>query len=359
MAGINNSGRANPDDYQLGRGIIYFAPQDATSGPVNGEAENGLYRDLGNATEFNLTVDSETLEHTSSLQGLQTVDKEVRLSQQISFAFTLDEINFDNLAEFFSGTPTEVEAAPLNPTAFFSVNGAGPTSALPAGSNDQGACLIRPTKAGRWVDLVYNYANGSTFTGGLSGAAVNANQRWYDLDPRKVYGAGNNESQVVVVYGITQASVETGGTPAGTATEGTDYEIDYTFGRIFIIDGGAMDVPAVDVWIRVDIRPHEGDGTAGAPYPALHQTVKAVTKASISGTLKFVADNPADDGHKTEYQLHNVSLQPEGDFSLIGDEFTTMQFTGTIESSSIATQTDPRTLTITTHDGGSQPSFSA
>ena len=46
MAGPNTTGLANPNDLNLGRGIIYAAAIDSTTGLP------GAYRDLGNAPAF-------------------------------------------------------------------------------------------------------------------------------------------------------------------------------------------------------------------------------------------------------------------------------------------------------------------
>jgi hypothetical protein len=63
--------------------------------------------------------------------------------------------------------------------------------------------------------------------------------------------------------------------------------------------------------------------------------------------MKFVAENPADNSEKTEYQFHKVTLRSEGDFSLIGDEWTTGQLTGTVESNSTADPDSPYVTTRT------------
>lgn len=98
MPGRNLTGLPNTEDYTLGRGIVLFAPL------VNGIP--GAYRDLGNAPEFNISIETETVEHQSSRQGLRVVDKEVVISQKVSLSLTLDELNHENLALVFSGTST-------------------------------------------------------------------------------------------------------------------------------------------------------------------------------------------------------------------------------------------------------------
>lgn len=99
--GVSNStGTNNVQDYNLGRGIIYAAELDPSTGlPVE-------YRDLGNCPSFNLSVDIEELIHRTSRSGLSTVDKRLVISQTINFNLVLEELSADNLALFFSGLAT-------------------------------------------------------------------------------------------------------------------------------------------------------------------------------------------------------------------------------------------------------------
>lgn len=97
MPGPSTTGKPNTQDYNLGRGILYFAPVDATTGKPK------EYRDLGNCTAFTVTTDLETLEHFSSRTGLKTLDREVTLSRKLTCGWTLDEWNHENLADLFSG----------------------------------------------------------------------------------------------------------------------------------------------------------------------------------------------------------------------------------------------------------------
>lgn len=280
MAGLNTTGGANTSDYNLGRGKVYFAPL------TNGIP--GAYRDLGNSPEFNVQVESETLQHFSSREGTRTVDKEVVISQSVGVTFQLDEVNFQNLALFFSG---KAEAnALVNPAV-------------------AGVANIQITAA---VEL----------------------GRWYDLTSQNG-GAGTR------LYDIASANISLVGDPGGSATplvEGTDYTLDLAFGRVFFLST-AVNVSAGD----------EVEFTAAADAGAVApDEVKALTQTNVVGALKFVSENPADNDKQTEYQFHQVSLKADGDFALIGDEFTTMGFTATAERNETADPDSP-TLTIRTH----------
>ena len=76
MPGVNTTGVPNTNDYNLGRGIVYFSLLDTNGLPTGG------YRDLGNAPEFNVSFETETLEHQASRLGLKVTDKEVVISQK-------------------------------------------------------------------------------------------------------------------------------------------------------------------------------------------------------------------------------------------------------------------------------------
>jgi hypothetical protein len=107
MPGINTTGTPNTEDYNLGRGIVYFSTLNAS-------------------------------EHLSSREGLKTVDKEVVVSQKMTLSLTLDEINFQNLALLFSG-----ETATLtNP----SIAGFAKYEMITAASGG--------VELGRWYDIV-------------------------------------------------------------------------------------------------------------------------------------------------------------------------------------------------------------
>lgn len=268
MGGLNTTGANNTNDYSLGRGKLYAAVLS------NGVPDDNGWRDLGNCTEFNVSQEVETLEHLNSQAGLKTVDKEVVLSQKMNLAFSLDQINFQNMALFFSGD--SVDDAITNPA----VAGVADV-ALIASAPDYSAI------GGRWYDL-------------KSSAGV----RIYDIDKTKLSLASDTA-------GADNALVE-----------GTDYDVDEKWGRVFIRPGTTLVDPGDDVEFTLT-----ADAAAVAP-----DEVRGLTQTSVIVALKFIAANPASNDAETEFQFHQVSLKPEGDFSLIGDDWTTMGFTAKAES---------------------------
>lgn len=269
MPGVNTTGIPNTNDYNLGRGIVYFAPLDSGGLPLG-------FRDLGNAPEFNISFETETLTHQSSRQGLKVTDKEVVISQECKLSLTLDEINFENLAIAMSG----------------------------AALNDQDINL---------------YKVGVT-NAELATAAEYVQNRWYDLrDPATGKRAFN-----ITTAGHVVLKHNAGAT---TLTAGTDYTLDAKMGRVFV------KVASVTTALTFDLTLNAG----AVPI----DMVRALTSSSISGALKFVASNPADGDKYTEYHFHKVSLKPQGDLALIGDDWSQMQFEGVAESNTAADALSP------------------
>lgn len=284
MAGINTTGEAKTNDYNLGRGKLYFALLD-TSGHPKG------YRFLGNSPEFNITVDTETLEHQSSQAGLKVTDKEVTVSQKVTATISLDELNFDNLALFFSGTTSQH------------------TNTATTGVVADAAGNIAVDGKSQWYDIYQS-------TTGLP-TSDSSGDRMYDLGAVTVSGPSGTPVYVV----------------------DTDYKVDLKMGRIFIVGTGT--IPASGN-IEVDVAANiSGDDAVDQAY--------ALISSSVVGALKFIAENPADSDTQTEYQFHQISLKATGDMPLIGDEYSVLQLTGAAEKNITADPNSP-TLTIRSHD---------
>jgi hypothetical protein len=75
----------------VGRGVLKFDRWDDDNLPT------GL-RDLGNATEFTVTVEVTELEHFSSREGIKKKDKTINLQANGKGKFTLEEYDLQNLA---------------------------------------------------------------------------------------------------------------------------------------------------------------------------------------------------------------------------------------------------------------------
>jgi hypothetical protein len=89
-------------NYTLGRGELYFAPfAPGTTNPL-GE------RYFGNTPEFNISVESETLDHFSADTPIREKDRSAALQVNRSASLMTDDIDPDNVALFFLGSDSVV-----------------------------------------------------------------------------------------------------------------------------------------------------------------------------------------------------------------------------------------------------------
>lgn len=278
MPGLNLSGTANTDDYNVGRGRAYFATLDANGIPKG-------YRFLGNAPEMNVSVEAETLTHQSSTGGLRVTDKEVVISQTATLAVTLDEINFENVALFFSGS-----------TASF--------------DNSQAAA--------------------ATPVDGTGNLVVDAVGRWYDIY-QTAAGLPTSDSSGDRMYDIGTVTI------AG-AVEGVDFDVDHVMGRVFVRASTSV--------LTVGVSPFDLDVAQNSGADVAVDEVRALTQSAVVGAFKFIGENPAAGDRMVEMQFHKISLKAEGDFALISDEFTALALTGVAERNEAAGGASSPTLTI-------------
>jgi len=157
----------------LGRGEVHFSRFKTGTQTPEG------YRYFGNTPEFNLTADSETLDHYGMDAGLKEKDKSVTLQTNRRGTFTCDDIDLENLAVFFMGTASTVAQAS---------------------------------------------ATGTTET--IEGVI-----------PGRSYQIGVSTSTPTGVRSVTMNTVEVS---AVAKTDGTDYEIDAARGIITILEGGSI-----------------------------------------------------------------------------------------------------------------------
>ncbi len=274
--GLNTTGTNNVDEYNVGKGVLYIADLDANGFPKE-------WRDLGNAPAFGITPTEETLEHFSSRQALRELDKEVVVSKKIDITFDLEELDLDNLGDFFAGTP---DTTYLNPAK--------------AGT---GGFVVLDTaipKLGRWYDLHHTVAGVRT--------------RLYDVLAtdtivRKTTGA------VVLVLG-------------------TDYDLDTKWGRIFL----RVDAAAIAAGDDLDYS-HAGNAAAVNP-----EQVIALTQSSKVVALKFISENPTNNDKGYEITVHKCNLRGTGDLALIGEDWSRMSFETTAESVASSVAAGPMTI---------------
>ena len=91
-------------NYVLGRGQIFLAELDEDQNPGN-------LRYVGNTTEFNVTVETESLDHTNPDEGVNEVDDSVQISVTRSGTLIMDDIQRENLALFLFGSVEALNVA--------------------------------------------------------------------------------------------------------------------------------------------------------------------------------------------------------------------------------------------------------
>ena len=101
--------------------------------------------------------------------------------------------------------------------------------------------------------------------------------------------------------------------PGGTDTAmvaGTDYNVDLTLGRIEVIEGGALT---------------DGD-VMGVTYDVVAQTQTRVISGStlITGAMRFISFNGV--GDQRNFYMPKVTLRPNGEFALKGEEWQNIAF---------------------------------
>lgn len=262
--GINTDGQHSVESYQLGRGIVYIAPLDASGYPQQ-------FEDLGNVPELSANVESEKLDHYSSRAGLRKIDKSVVTQITAGLSFALEDINFNNLAKFFSGE-----------TAVY-------TNPAIAGVTDQ------------------QFVNDGEL-------AVNG---WYELRTATGPAFGISSTNAIVVE-------STNATPVALVLD-TDYTLNATEGMIFLNDTTTtQSIITAGDGLQFTL-------TADATATEVDQ-VTVLSETEINAALKFVL-NDADTGELVIYNFHSVTISADGDYSLISEEFAQLPMTASVEES--------------------------
>lgn len=261
-----------PDgSYKLGRGRFYLAPFAADAGGVL--KPTGKYRYVGNTPEASLALETESLEHTSSEEGINQVDATVQLSVNRTLTLVTDHIDLNNLAMFFLGEHAKV-------------------SIVAAHSQKQ---TFPTVSHGEIVQVGVTDANPLGFRN-LRGAAENA-------------AAGTKPTLAVVVNPDDRsADVD--------LVEGTDYETDLENGIIQFLEGGNA---AIDGAKGVEIE---------YGYPAQSYERVISKGASVEGSLRYVENNPR--GRNDTLVMPRVAFSPNGDFALKAQEWMQIPMTGRV-----------------------------
>lgn len=252
------------NNYTLGRGEIYVARyvDNDSSNELEGE------RYIGNSPEFSLTISQETLDHFSSDRGIREKDESIALQVNRTGQMVTDNIVPKNVSLFFFGEDSEVVDAggAVNGEVVGGTGGVkqgyyyqlGLSDARPAGARG----LVGDTDDSNSAGAFALYENDSNSSGGAEYAA------------------------------------------------GTDYEIDFERGRLYIKPGGTI-----------------ADGTVlSVNYIVRAQTFERVISGSqpVAAALRYLAQNPT--GDDIDYYMPYVKISPNGDYALKSDEWQQIPF---------------------------------
>jgi hypothetical protein len=173
-------------NYTLGRGRVYF------SRFLPGTQTPAGYEYIGNTPEFSLTIESETLDHYSSDEGIREKDDSVPLQVNRTGALTTDNVSPANIALFFFGSEE----------------------------------IVTTVAAASQTDTISDVRKG------------------------RIYQIGQTASNPVGARGIDTVAVKNGAT---TYVAGTDYTVNLDTGMLEILPTGA--IPAdTDLTITYGVR---------------------------------------------------------------------------------------------------------
>ena len=336
-------------NYVVGRGRLFFGQNK----PGTRVARQQMY--FGNTPELSQSQSEDTLDHYSSEGGIRVKDASVTLQNDSSGSFSCDNISPENLALWFlgevlsrvetgtalaSGTVTFSSASPADGDSV-TINGieisfsdtAGPNtiSPLPGTLGDTATALAAEINSLSTVLGVTAVAAGSVVTlsatnSGTAGNAVTTTATFATPANVTVSGAtlagGTNVNETFtqvelgrwIQLGKATSSpqgVRNVGSVAITGVAPESYTVEEATGRILLHEDAADITGGGSVTVSYGIRPQT-------------ETVVISKGESIEGELQFVADNPV--GANDDYFWPYVRLTPDGDFSLKGDEWQTINW---------------------------------
>jgi len=321
----------SPENYTLGKGVPYFDRLSPTTGLHTGEL------DLGNAPTFSFSIAIEKLEHYSSRGGLSAKDKEITRQITPSLAFTLDEINVQNVSLLTLGEINEISAGSGTEsaeaiTAFvgkrtdLAHRGIGKVYSLPYDDSaaDNVAFVPGEIVSGATGAGIVLAVTGDATSGTLTIALISAGF----VDDETLTGSVAGSAEV----NSTSGEVELSTTPVIAVLDQADPSgaTAYTAGVDYVIDTSLKDDKIGRIRFPNTTTIPDGS-TVYVFYEyafAAYSEIQLFKDTQIEGRIRFVSDNPA--GNNQEVGFWKVSLTPAGDTALIGDDWSTLSFTGEV-----------------------------
>lgn len=288
--------------YKVGRGRLAF-------NQLNADSEYEGFRWLGNCPGFEINVESENLQHTSSEGGLAEIDLDTPLSISRTATIQIDNFSADNLAIFLGATVEDLAQASATVT------------------NE----LVEWVRTDRFYQLGTSVL--TTGSRNITGVAVDmyaparANSTLYAVGDMYIPATPNDHIYVCTVEGTSNATPPTFNTAGSTfadggatfkdvgdittLTSGTDFYIDGTHGIVSVGTTGQIAtvydncVTAVGAG-NFNLRLHV-DYTRPANS---REQIATGANAAVEGQLKFVADNPI--GANQDVFIPSCTLRPNG-----------------------------------------------
>ena len=253
-------------NYTLGRGAVLLARKTGAGIP------NGA-RFVGNCPALGITVEAETLDHFSSVKGINELDASVQVQTTRSGTFTLDDVQPENLALFMQGSA---------------------------------AALIQAVTAANVNELLYEIAD------------VRLGE-WYQIGQTDANPVGVTDLENVTVGDDAYVSAQVAMRPVRAAVP-TLYPAD-----------GNYDVNADLGLIRF-----KGNTISAGDDIRIYYTLKVIPTGddvrtrvitggeSATGLMRFVQQNPR--GVNRMYTFPAVTITANGELALLGEEWQAAPF---------------------------------
>lgn len=320
MAAQNLSPYANK--FKFGRGVPAFNPR------VNGVLQG--YRPLGNCPGFEITIEGETFNLPGFESGISETVYTVPLGITRSATITTNNADKDNLSLFIAGESVTIvqDSTPVTGEVIGGIN--------PGNFYQLGATVSNPSGIRGVSSVAVRVAQGDD-------APDRVNATAYDVGDFYVPATPNSHYYLCTADGTSAGSPPTFSTAGATFADGTatfldmglvtvpstadvHYRIASAIGSISINKTGAIAtaaaaygaaVPGAKLSLSVDYTPAANTRTQ----------IRTGGEQSVTGELRFIADNPGD-GENEDLYCPQVTITPNGSLPFItGDTVAEFGFT--------------------------------
>lgn len=225
-------------------------------------------RYLGNTPEYSLTNDVETLDHFNSDRGLREKDESVLLEISSSGSMNCDNISGENVALFFLGNLLTKSS----------------------------------TSVTAQKEVFTSWKRGLTLQLGTTDATPTGVRKVSNVKVGKAAKSAtlNLTGDISAIPGVTIVDA------AG------NYEVDFDLGRLY------LEPTSTEI---------NGDIKLVVQFDVAAQSREMVISSNdvVQGSLRFVSHNAK--GENKDYFFPKVTLSPDGDYNLKGDDWQSMGFT--------------------------------